>query len=54
VFAFKTKKGNSRSLKGYSTQKFKFCHQLLALKLLQTCMSLFLLQNTKEDILKND
>jgi len=31
----------------------KFCHHLLTLKLLQTCMSFFLL-NTKEDILKNN
>jgi len=31
-----------------------FCHNLLTLKLLQTCMSLFLLLNTKEYILKND
>jgi len=39
-------------LKGYSTQKWKFCHHLLTLKLFQTCMSFFLLLNTKEDILK--
>jgi len=31
-----------------------FCHNLLTLELLQTCMSLFLLLNTKEYILKND
>jgi len=31
----------------------KFCHHLLTLKLLQACMSFFLL-NTKEDILKNN
>jgi len=52
------------SLKGHSTQKLKFCHHLLILKMLQTCMSLFkmlqtcmslcLLLNTKEDILKNN
>jgi len=41
-------------LKGYSTQKPKFCHHLLTLTLLQTCMSFFLLMNTKQDILKND
>jgi len=35
------------SLKGDSTQKLKFCHHLLTLKLLQTWMSLFLLLNTK-------
>jgi len=44
----------SQLLKGYPTQKGKFCHQLLTLKLLQTCMSFFLLLNTKEDALKND
>jgi len=41
-------------LKGYSTQKCKFCHHLLTLKLLQPCMIFFPLLNTKEDILKND
>jgi len=41
-------------LKGYSTQNWKFCYYLLILKLLQTCMSFFLLLNTKEDVLKND
>jgi len=30
------------------------CHHLLTFKLLQTCMSVLLLLNTKEDILKND
>jgi len=45
---------NNKPLKGYSTQKWKFCHHLLTLKLLQTCMSFFLLLNTKEDILEND
>jgi len=35
-------------LKGY------FCHHLLTLKLLQTCMSIFLQMNTNEYILKND
>ncbi len=30
-----------------------FCHYLLTLMLFQTCMSFFLLLNTKEDILKN-
>ncbi len=29
------------------------CHNLLTLKLSQTCMSFFLLLNTKEDILKH-
>jgi len=29
------------SLKGYSTQKWKFWYHLLTLKLLQTCMSFF-------------
>jgi len=42
------------TLKGYSTPKLKFCQHLLTLKLLQTCMSFFLLLNTKEAILKND
>jgi len=37
--------------KGWFIQKF--CHHLITLKLLQTCMSLFLLPNTKEDVLKN-
>jgi len=37
-------------LKGYSTQKLKFCHHLLTLKLFQTCMSFFLLLNTQDDI----
>jgi len=32
-------------LKGHSTQKYKFCHHLLTLKLLQTCVSFFLLLN---------
>jgi len=41
---------HSFSLKGYSTQKWKFCQHLLTLKLLQTYMSFFLLLNTKEDI----
>ncbi len=31
----------------------KTCHHLLTLKLFQTCVSFFLLLNTKEDILKN-
>jgi len=35
------------------TQKWKFCHHLLTLKFFQTCMSFFLLLNSKEDILKN-
>jgi len=38
----------------YYTQKWIFCHHLLTLKLLQTCMSFFLLLSTKEDIQKND
>jgi len=36
-----------------NTQKWKCSHSLLTLKLFQTCMSFFLLLNTKEDILKN-
>jgi len=36
------------------TQKLKFCHHSLTLKLLQTCMSFFLQLNTQEDILKNN
>jgi len=43
-----------KTVKGHSTQKFKFCHHLLILKMLQTCMSFCLLLNTKEDIVKND
>jgi len=42
-----------KHLKGHSTLKWKFCHHLLTLKLLQTWMSFFLLLNTKGDILKN-
>jgi len=33
--------------------KWKFCHNLLTLKLFQTCMSFFLLLNTRKYILKN-
>ncbi len=40
-------------LKGQFTQKLKFCHNLLPLKYFQTCMNVFILLNTKEDILKN-
>jgi len=40
-----------KKLKGIlHPKKFKFCHHLLTL----TCMSFFLLMNTKQDILKND
>jgi len=46
VFFFFFKWTRPTPLKGYSTQKWKFCHHLLTLKLLQTCMSLFLLLNT--------
>jgi len=42
------------NLKVYSIQNWKFCHHLLTLKLLQTCMTFFVLINTKEYILKND
>ncbi len=41
------------SLKGQFTQKWKFWHHLLTLKLFSTCTSFFLLLNTKEVILKN-
>ncbi len=40
-------------LKVQYTQKWKFCHHLLTLKSFQTCMSFFLLLNTKLCILKN-
>ncbi len=43
----------SLSLKAQFTQTFQFCHRLLTLMLFQTCMNVFLLLNTKEDILKN-
>jgi len=36
-----------------SYKKRKFCHCLPIVKLFQNCMSLFLLLNTKEGILKN-
>ncbi len=42
-----------KALKGQYTQKWKFCH-LLILKYFQTCMNVFVLLNTKEDILKNE
>jgi len=42
------------ALKGYSSPKWKVCHHLLTLKLLQTSLSFFLMLNTKEDILKNN
>jgi len=42
-----------QGLKGKFTQKWKFYHRLLTLKLLQTSMCLFVLLNTKEDIWKN-
>jgi len=48
---FKTGDDRSWDLKGILHPKF---FHLLTLKLLQTCISLFLLLNTKEDILKND
>ncbi len=41
------------NLEGQFTQKCKFCHHLLILKYFQTCMNVFVLLNTKEDILKN-
>jgi len=41
-------------LKGYSTQKWQFCHDWLILKLLQPCMSFLLLLNTKGIVLMND
>ncbi len=40
------------TIKGVVYQKCKFCHHLFT-KLFQTCMSFFILLNTKEDILKN-
>ncbi len=43
-----------KNLKGQFTQKWKFCHHLLTLKYFQTCMNVFVLLNTKEDILKNE
>jgi len=39
--------GKISLLKGPFTQKGKFCHHLLTLMLFQTCMSFFLLLNTK-------
>jgi len=39
--------GKISLLKGQFTQKGKFCHHLLTLMLFQTCMSFFLLLNTK-------
>ncbi len=42
------------SIKGTVHPKIKqFCHHLLSLKYFQTCMNVFVLPNTKEDILKN-
>jgi len=35
-------------------ERTRAAHHLLTLKLLQTCMSVFLLLDIKEDILKND
>ncbi len=43
----------SHFLKGTGHPKWQFCHHLLTLMLFKTCMSLYLLLNTKEDILKN-
>ncbi len=40
-------------LKGLFTQKGKFYHHLLTIKKFQICMNVFVLLNTKEDILKN-
>jgi len=40
-------------LKGIVHPKWKCWHHLLTLKWFQTCMSFFLLLNTKENILKN-
>jgi len=40
-------------LKGWFTQKWKFCQYLLTLMLFQTSMCLFVLLDTKEDIWKN-
>ncbi len=40
------------NLEGIVHSKCLFCH-LLILHLFQTCMSFFLLLNTKEDVLKN-
>ncbi len=41
-------------IKGTVHPKMKqFCHHLLSLKYFQTCMNVFVLPNTKEDILKN-
>ncbi len=45
--------GKHYIFKGLFTEDWKLCHNLLTLKLFQTCMSFFLLLNTKEDILKN-
>jgi len=41
-------------VKGPKSKHTLFCHLLLTWMWLQTCMSFFLRQNTKEDILKND
>jgi len=35
------------------TKLKKYCHHVLSLKLFQTCINLFVLLNTKENILKN-
>ncbi len=43
---------SSKHLKGQFTQKWKFCHDLLT-QCFQTCINVFILLNTKEDILKN-
>ncbi len=40
-------------LKGTFSPKFLLCHHLLIVHLFQTCMSFFLLLNTKYNILKN-
>ncbi len=40
------------TLKGYFTQKCKFCHHELPLEYFQTCKNVFVLLNTKKYILK--
>lgn len=41
------------TLKTQFIQKGKFCHPLLNLSLVQSCIHLFVLLNTKEDVWKN-
>ncbi len=38
---------------GFPSRDWKFCHNLLILKLFQACMSFFLLMKTKYAIVKN-